>query len=220
MYSNKKMKSALESMMYIWGEPLSVKDAASVLETDRKTARELFQELKKEYEQEGRGIRIRQVNDSFQFVTYEENESFIEKLCRPVKVKRLSQAALEVLAIIAYRQPVTRAEIDAIRGIKSDRVIDGLMNRRLVEVCGKSEGIGRPNLYGTTDEFLKTFGFETLKDLPEIEGVSEPSFAEEEEANDEMDDEIQLEMNFDESDESYKEYEDKMERNIESDENQ
>lgn len=218
MYSNKKMKSALESMMYVWGEPLSVKDAASVLETDRKTARELFRELKKEYEQEGRGIRIRQVNDSFQFVTYEENEDFIEKLCRPVKVKRLSQAALEVLAIIAYRQPVTRAEIDAIRGIKSDRVIDGLMNRSLVEVCGKSEGIGRPNLYGTTDEFLKNFGFETLKDLPEIEGFSEPSFTEEE--GDEADDEVQLEMYFDESEKSYNEYEDRTERNIESYENQ
>lgn len=218
MYSNKKMKSALESMMYVWGEPLSVKDAASVLETDRKTARELFRELKKEYEQEGRGIRIRQVNDSFQFVTYEENEDYIEKLCRPVKVKRLSQAALEVLAIIAYRQPVTRAEIDAIRGIKSDRVIDGLMNRSLVEVCGKSEGIGRPNLYGTTDEFLKNFGFETLKDLPEIEGFNEPSFTEEE--GDEADDEVQLEMYFDESEKSYNEYEDRTERNIESYENQ
>lgn len=214
MYSNKKMKSALESMMYVWGEPLSVKDAASVLETERKVVRDLFQELKKEYEQEGRGIRIRQVNDSFQFVTYEENESFIEKLCRPVKVKRLSQAALEVLAIIAYRQPVTRAEIDAIRGIKSDRVIDGLMNRSLVEVCGKSEGIGRPNLYGTTDEFLKAFGFETLKDLPEIEEFSEPSLADE---DNEEDDEIQLEMEFDKS---YEEYEENMERDIESYENQ
>lgn len=214
MYSNKKMKSALESMMYVWGEPLSVKDAASVLDVDRKVIRGLFQELKEEYEQEGRGIRIRQVNDSFQFVTYEENESFIEKLCRPVKVKRLSQAALEVLAIIAYRQPVTRAEIDAIRGIKSDRVIDGLTNRGLVEVCGKSEGIGRPNLYGTTDAFLKNFGFETLKDLPEIDGFSEPSFTDE---DDEDEDEIQLEMDFDED---YTEYEENTERNVESYENQ
>ncbi len=214
MYSNKKMKSALESMMYVWGEPLSVKDAASVLDADRKVIRGLFQELKEEYAQEGRGIRIRQVNDSFQFVTYEENESFIEKLCRPVKVKRLSQAALEVLAIIAYRQPVARAEIDAIRGIKSDRVIDGLINRGLVEVCGKSEGIGRPNLYGTTDAFLKNFGFETLKDLPEIEEFSEPSFTDE---DDEDEDEIQLEMDFNEN---YTEYEENTERNVESYENQ
>ena len=108
MYSRKKLKSALESMMFVWGEPLSVNDGATVLETDRKEVRELLRELKNEYEQEGRGIRIREINDSFQFMTLKDNEQFIEKLCRPVKVKRLSQAALEVLAIIAYRQPVTR----------------------------------------------------------------------------------------------------------------
>jgi segregation and condensation protein B len=179
MYSRKKMKSALESMMFVWGEPLSAKDAAAVLEADRKEILELFEELKKEYEQEGRGIRLREVNEAFQFVTYADNEMFIEKLCRPVKVKRLSQAALEVLAIIAYKQPVTRAEIDAIRGIKSERVIDGLINRNFVAVCGKSDGIGRPNLYGTTDEFLKAFGFETLKDLPDIGEFREADDSEE-----------------------------------------
>lgn len=197
MYSRKKMKSALESMMFVWGEPLSVNDGATVLETDRKEVRELLRELKNEYEQEGRGIRIREVNDSFQFVTLKDNEKFIEKLCRPVKVKRLSQAALEVLAIIAYRQPVTRGEIDTIRGIKSERVIDGLLNRKMVEICGKSDGIGRPNLYGTTDEFLKTFGFESLKDLPDIEGFKIKS-AEDEESDEEDEDYVgQIEMHFD-----------------------
>ena len=197
MYSRKKLKSALESMMFVWGEPLSVNDGATVLETDRKEVRELLRELKSEYEQEGRGIRIREINDSFQFVTLMDNEQFIEKLCRPVKVKRLSQAALEVLAIIAYRQPVTRGEIDTIRGIKSERVIDGLMNRKMVEVCGKSDGIGRPNLYGTTDEFLKTFGFESLKDLPDIEGFKIKSAADEETDEEDEDYIGQIEMNFD-----------------------
>ena len=141
-------------------------------------------------------------------MTLKDNEQFIEKLCRPVKVKRLSQAALEVLAIIAYRQPVTRGEIDTIRGIKSERVIDGLMNRKMVEVCGKSDGIGRPNLYGTTDEFLKTFGFESLKDLPDIEGFKIKS-AEDEEPDEEEEDYIgQIEMHFD-SDENDEEGEKK-----------
>ena len=107
----------------------------------------------------GRGIRIREVDGAFQFVTHAENEIFIEKLCTPVKVKKLSQAALEVLAIIAYRQPVTKGEIDSIRGIKSERVIDGLMSKDLVDVAGRSEGVGRPLLYKTTGEFLKKFGF-------------------------------------------------------------
>ena len=162
------MKSALETMMFMWGEPLEVKDAAQILDAERSEVRELFKELQNEYEQEGRGIRIRQVEDAFGYVTHIENEVFIEKLCTPVRVKRLSQAALEVLAIIAYRQPVTRSEIDSIRGIKSERVIDGLTDKGLIEVVGRSEGVGRPLIYATTKEFLKKFGFASLKDLPEV----------------------------------------------------
>ena len=134
MYSKKTMRSALETMMFMWGEPLEVKDAAEVLEADRKEVRELFRELMDEYEQEGRGIRIRETDDAFCFVTLAENDMFVKKLCTPVRVRRLSQAALEVLAIIAYRQPVTRSEIDSIRGIKSDRVIDGLLDKELCEL--------------------------------------------------------------------------------------
>jgi len=162
------MKSALETMMFMWGEPLDVKDAAEVLEAEKSEVRELFRELQNEYDQEGRGIRIREAGDAFGFVTYVENDLFVKKLCTPVRVKRLSQAALEVLAIIAYRQPVTRSEIDSIRGIKSERVIDGLVDKGLVEVTGRSEGVGRPLIYSTTREFLKKFGFASLKDLPEV----------------------------------------------------
>ena len=168
MYSNKTMKSALETMMFMWGEPLEVKDAAEVLEADKNVIRGLFRELQAEYEQEGRGIRIREVDDAFGFVTLAENDIFLKKLCTPVRVRRLSQAALEVLAIIAYRQPVTRSEIDSIRGIKSERVIDGFIDKDLVEISGRSEGVGRPLLYRTTKEFLKKFGFSSLKDLPEV----------------------------------------------------
>ena len=168
MYSNKTMKSALETMMFMWGEPLEVKDAAEVLEAEKADVRELFRELQAEYEQEGRGIRIREAGDAFGFVTLADNEMFLQKLCTPVRVRRLSQAALEVLAIIAYRQPVTRSEIDSIRGIKSERVIDGLLDKGLIEVTGRSEGVGRPLIYATTREFLKKFGFASLKDLPEV----------------------------------------------------
>ena len=96
MYSNKTMKSALETMMFMWGEPLEVKDAAEVLEAEKAEVRELFRELQAEYEQEGRGIRIREVDDAFGFVTLAENDMFLQKLCTPVRVRRLSQAALEV----------------------------------------------------------------------------------------------------------------------------
>ena len=110
--------------------------------------------------------------------------SYIRRLCTPVKEKRLSQAALEVLAVIAYKQPVTKPTIDSIRGIKSDRVLEGLMKRGLVEERGRSSAIGRPVLYGTTREFLALFGFESLDELPEIEDVGSLVLSEEEEAPD------------------------------------
>ena len=182
MYSRKTMKSALETMMFMWGEPLEVKDAAAVLDEEKNVIRELFRELQTEYEQEGRGIRIREADDAFGFVTHAENDIFVRKLCTPVRVRRLSQAALEVLAIIAYRQPVTRSEIDSIRGIKSERVIDGLIDKGLVEISGRSEGIGRPLIYVTTREFLKKFGFTSLKDLPEVPEYEELRRTPEEEA--------------------------------------
>jgi len=171
MASKKTMKSAIESMMFVWGEPLGLKEVADVFDIEKEEVLELFYELKAEYEQEGRGIVIREVNKAFQFVTREENADYVERLCTPVKTKKLSQAALEVLAIIAYKQPVTKGEIEAIRGIKCDRVMDGLLAKDLVAAIGRSNAIGRPNLYGTTDNFLKNFGFTSLKELPEIEDI-------------------------------------------------
>lgn len=186
MNSKKTIKSALESMMFIWGQPLDVKTCADIFNISKEDMLDYFLELQEEYEQESRGIVIRQVNKSFQFVTRPENAAFIERLCTPVKVKRLSQSALEVLAIIAYKQPVTKGEIDAIRGVKCDRVIDGLVKKDLVCVKGRSDGIGRPLLYGTTDTFLKNFGFTSLKELPEIEDI-EGLVGDAEEFDDEQD---------------------------------
>lgn len=168
MFSDKKMKSAIETMLFIQGEPLEIKEMAQILEADSSKIIELCLELQKEYEEEGRGIRIRRINDSFGYITHKENEIFIQKLCTPIKIKRLSQSALEVMAIVAYKQPVTRGEIDSIRGIKSERVLDGLLAKNLVKISGKSDGVGRPLLYSTTDEFLKKFGFENLNELPDI----------------------------------------------------
>ncbi len=171
MSSKKTIKSAFESMMFTWGDPLDVKDAAEVFNISREEALECFLELQQEYRQEGRGIVIRRINNSFQFVTREENADYVRSLCTPVKIKRLSQSALEVLAIVAYKQPVTKGEIEAIRGIKCDRVMEGLMKKELVCEKGRSEAIGRPILYGTTDTFLKNFGFSSIKELPEIEDI-------------------------------------------------
>ncbi len=191
MTSKKMIKSAFESMMFIWGEPLDVKAAAEVFNISKQDAMELFLELQQEYEMEGRGIVIRQVNQSFQFVTRAENAGYIEKLCTPVKTRKLSQSALEVLAIVAYKQPVTKGEIEAIRGIKCDRVMDGLIKKDLVCEKGRSEAVGRPILYGTTDTFLKHFGFSTLKELPPIDDIDGIMGLDEEvDAHDEEDDPV------------------------------
>lgn len=182
MASKKSVKSALESMMFTWGEPLPAKTAAEVLNMHWKDVYDCFKELQTEYEEEGRGIRIREVNKAFQFVTLADNSEYIERLCTPVKQKRLSQSALEVLAIVAYKQPVTRSEVEAIRGIKCDRVLESLEKKELIAEVGRSAGIGRPILYGTTDTFLKHFGFTNIKELPDIddiEGVIAVSDAEE-----------------------------------------
>ena len=171
MTGKRTIKSAMESMMFTWGEPLEVKMAAEVFNISKEDAYEYFKELQAEYEQEGRGIVIREVNKAFQFVTREENADYVRRLCTPVKAKKLSQSALEVLAIIAYKQPVTKGEMEAIRGIKCDRVVEGLVNKDLVKEVGRSSAIGRPILYGTTDTFLRNFGFTSIKELPDIEDI-------------------------------------------------
>lgn len=173
MTSKRTVKSAFESMLFVWGQPLDVKMAAEIFNISPKEAYGYFKELQDEYEQEGRGIRVREINKSFQFVTLAENSEYIERLCTPAKQKKLSQSALEVLAIVAYKQPVTKAEIEGIRGIKCDRVIDGLQKKELIAEIGRSSGIGRPILYGTTDVFLKNFGFANLKELPDIEDIED-----------------------------------------------
>lgn len=173
MYTKKQMKSALETLMFAIGEPLSIKDASKVLDDSPSVIKDCLEELSQEYEQEGRGIRIRRLDDCYQFVTTPANDAFVSKLCTPVRIKKLSQAALEVLAIIAYRQPVSKSEIDSIRGVKSERVIDGLMEKGLVAICGRSEAIGKPYVYGTTTDFLAKFGFESLDELPDISEYDE-----------------------------------------------
>lgn len=169
--NKKEIRSALESMLFVWGDALDVKAAAEVLEIDWKTVYECFKELQQQYKIQNSGIQIKEINKKFQLCTKLENHIYIEKLCSPIKEKRLSQSALEVLAIIAYKQPITKGEIDSIRGIKGARVIEGLMQKGFVEEKGRSNAIGKPILYGTTDLFLKYFGFKNLKELPEIDEI-------------------------------------------------
>ena len=167
--TKEKIKSVLESLMFVMGEPVETKTAADLFEMPVSDILRIFRELAGDYEERGSGLRIREVDKAFQLCTNAENDDYIRVLCTPVKEKKLSQSSLEVLAIIAYKQPVTKGQIDSIRGIRSDRVLEGLMKRDLIEELGRSNAVGRPYLYGTTRRFLELFGFESLSELPEIE---------------------------------------------------
>lgn len=165
----KKIKSALESMMFVWGSPLPAATAAEALGITKAYAVKCLKELRDEYEERGSGLTVREINGRFQFCTVPENELYISNLCAPVKSKRLSSAAMEVLTIVAYRQPVSRSEIEFVRGLKSENVLYGLQKKGLIMEKGRGTGLGRPILFGTTDLFLEKFGISSLDELPEIE---------------------------------------------------
>lgn len=162
-------KSVIESLLFVWGEPLSHNKIAKILDIKPSTVEKIIHEMMVQYSEEKRGIQIIEVNKHYQYSTLKENYAYIEKLCVTTKSKGLSNSALEVLAIIAYQQPITKLDIEQIRGVNSDSPLQHLIERGLVEVTGKLEKIGRPQIYGTTDLFLKSFGFKSLKELPSLE---------------------------------------------------
>lgn len=197
--TKEKIKSALESILFVWGDPVEAKSLSDLFDVPTSEIIRCFRELAEDYEERGSGLAIREMDKSFQLCTNPENDDYIQRICTPVKNKRLSQPSLEVLAIVAYKQPVTKSQIDNIRGIRCDRVLETLISKGLVEERGRSSAIGRPYLYGTTKEFLRLFGFESLKDLPEIEDIDTLVLDEEEF---ETDDPNQLSIPIDETQET------------------
>lgn len=163
--------SIIESLLFVSGEPLGVKQIASILECSVGFTKDLLDEMIKLYDTKNRGIKIINVNDSYTLVTKSENSDYIEKLLGNNSRQSLSQAALETLAIVSYKQPITRIDIDEIRGVKSDRAISNLVEKKLIKECGRLEVPGRPILYGTTDEFLKYFGLENIEQMPALDEI-------------------------------------------------
>lgn len=174
--------SILESLLFAAGdEGLSLKQLSEVLEVDELMASQLIEDLKEMYEQdEKRGVMIVQLAGTFQLATKKENASYLKKLVDSPNTATLSQAALETLAIVAYRQPITRAEIEEIRGVKTERPLSTLMSKMLIKEVGRAEGTGRAFLYGTTKEFLDYFGLKSLEELPELPSKVDEEFVQEE----------------------------------------
>jgi len=163
-----KLLGALEGLLFIVGdEGVTLKEICEALEINETNARELLTELKKEYESDNRGIKISFLGETFKLTTKKEHKEYYQKLVT-TKEDILSQAQLEVLAIIAYNEPITRIEIDEIRGISSAYVVKKLLSRDLIKVVGKSDMPGKPNLYRTTREFLDCFGLSSINDLPDL----------------------------------------------------
>ncbi|MDF2546433.1 MAG: scpB [Anaerosolibacter sp.] len=177
---DKEIQSIIESLLFIWGDPLNVKNISEVLDFPPEFIRKTILDLKKQYEAEDRGLQIIEINNSFQLCTNTKHYDYIQKLCTPTQNKGLTQAALEVLAIIAYKQPITRHEVEGIRGVKSDKAISTLLDKELILEKGRLEKTGRPILYGTTETFLKAFGLSCLEDLPAIEDFEKLDFDENE----------------------------------------
>lgn len=167
------MKSAIESMLFVSGEPLSLREISNNLELTENNVVEIIKDMVNEYEEQKRGIRLISLDGTYQLVTKSENSEFIQKLLKKNKKHSLSQASIESLAIIAYKQPITRIDIDEIRGVKSESAITRLVERGLIKDVGRLEVPGRPILYGTTDEFLRQFDLETINELPSLELYSD-----------------------------------------------
>lgn len=166
---DKEIKAIIEALLFIWGDPLSVKDISNILEIQKQDVIRILKKMMDEFNYNRKGLRIVRIKNSYQLTTRPEHYQWISKLYQENNKKSLSTAAIETLSIIAYRQPITRSEIEAIRGVRCNKSLETLLNKNLIKEKGRLEKIGRPIIYGTTDEFLRYFGFENLDDLPPVE---------------------------------------------------
>ena len=169
---DRNIKYGVEAILFASGDPVSAERIALVLDSDKDTVLAAGAELAEEYESAGRGIRLVRLNDSLQLHSAPEYALEITRALEQRRAPRLSQASLEVLAIVAYFQPVTRAYVEQMRGLDSSYTVGVLADRGLIEPCGHLETVGRPTLYRTTDLFLRTMGVSSLEELPPLPEVT------------------------------------------------
>ena len=168
------MKGIVEGLLYVQGDQgLTLEQVSDVLEISLDEAKELVLSLKQDYIDEDRGLRINYLGNSFKLTTKEEHKEYFKKLLENPKNNLLSNQALETLAIIAYNEPITRIEVDEMRGVDSVYVVRRLLAKGLIKECGRSDKPGHPILYKTTDEFLDYFGLSSKEDLPKIDALED-----------------------------------------------
>lgn len=166
----------LEAILFVAGEPVAVADLAQALEVSEMEIMHAVEELQRECER--RGVTIHRYGNHLRMETRPEYAPYVERLLQPVQRQTLSQTAMETLAVIAYRQPVTKGEVEQVRGVKCDYSVQSLLHKGLIREAGRKEALGRPILYATTDRFLEHFGISDIRELPPLpdaqEKVDEP----------------------------------------------
>lgn len=169
----KELESAVEAILFASGEAVHIDRICLALNLDRISAEEILRRLGDTYSFERRGIRLLHMEDKWQLCSAPEYADMIRRAFEVRKPAKLSQPALEVLSVIAYHQPATRAQVDQIRGVDSSYTVSLLLERDLIEECGRLQVPGRPRLYRTTENFLRSFHLSSLKDLPPLNGVED-----------------------------------------------
>ena len=168
------MEGIIEGLLYVQGDlGLTINQIEDILEIPEEEAKRLVLNLKNYYEENNRGLRINYLGNTIKLTTKEEHQKYYQKLLESPSSNNLSESALEVLAIIAYNEPITRGDLEKLRGVDSTYVLRRLLAKGLIKECGKSDLPGRPILYKTTDDFLDYFGLASIKDLPNIELLEE-----------------------------------------------
>lgn len=171
---NNELKGIIESLLFVAGEPLSIDRIKAILEDeDKKSIQAILWELQHEYDMRLSGLRIVEVAGGFQIASRPELAQWIKRLRKVKQSSRLSKPSLETLAIIAYKQPIVKAEIEDIRGVDSSGVIKGLLDKHMIKIVGRKDVAGRPILYSTTREFLQYFGLRDISDLPTLKEFTE-----------------------------------------------
>lgn len=180
MENKAKIKGIIESILFTVGKSVSLEQFAAVLEMEKEPVRDILLEMKEEYNKDDtRGICLIELDDSWQVCTKIETYDYVRKLVSQPKKRSLTDVMLETLSIIAYKQPVTKQEIEAIRGVKCDFAVNKLVEYKLVKELGRLDTIGKPIVFGTTEEFLRCFGVSSIEELPDIDEVTKQGFMEE-----------------------------------------
>ena len=185
-----KLQGLIEAILFTMGDSVELNKIAAAIEHDENTTRKIIHNMMDSYEEENRGIRIIELDDSFQMCTKKEDYEYLIRIAKQPKRYVLTDVLLETLSIVAYKQPVTKLEIEKIRGVKSDHAVNKLVEYGLVEEAGRMEAPGRPLLFKTTEEFLRRFGVQSLEDLPSLNEEQIEHFKEEAE------DEAQLKLDI------------------------